>query len=99
MSTALQIVQIIFYIAGIVFIVSFMNIGIWSFVIFNKTFKALRIKNYLLDNLNKNITKLSSKSNVSNEINDLNNSLDFIDSLNIDDSLDNHISCHDEYND
>lgn len=96
MSIALQIVQMIFYGVGIIFMISFMFIGIWSFVLLNKTYKIQRIKNYILDNLNKNIAKLSSSSNISNETNALNNSLDFINSLNIDKSLDNHVS---EYND
>ena len=59
MSVALQIIQMIFYIVGILFMLSFMFIGIWSFIIFLKMYKNQRINNYLLDKINKSISSLN----------------------------------------
>ena len=72
MSVALQIIQLIFYIVGILFMLSFMFIGIWSFIIFLKMYKNQRINNYLLDKINKSISSL----NLSNDESVL-DSLDF----------------------
>ncbi|CUO75134.1 hypothetical protein H8S10_15880 [Clostridium sp. NSJ-49] len=72
MSVALQIIQMIFYIVGILFMLSFMFIGIWSFIIFLKMYKNQRINNYLLDKINKSISSL----NLSNDESVL-DSLDF----------------------
>ena len=72
MSIALQIIQMIFYIVGILFMLSFMFIGIWSFIIFLKMYKNQRINNYLLDKINKSISSL----NLSNDESVL-DSLDF----------------------
>lgn len=72
MSVALQIIQMIFYIVGILFMLSFMFIGIWSFIIFLKMYKNQRINNYLLDKINKGISSL----NLSNDESVL-DSLDF----------------------
>lgn len=80
MSVALQIIQMIFYIVGILFMLSFMFIGIWSFIIFLKIYKNQRINNYLLDKINKSISSLNSNNNES-----------VVDSLDFDDSfLDNN---------
>lgn len=80
MSVALQIIQMIFYIVGILFMLSFMFIGIWSFIIFLKIYKNQRINNYLLDKINKSISSLN-----------LNNNESVVDSLDFDDSfLDNN---------
>ena len=51
---------------------SFMFIGIWSFIIFLKMYKNQRINNYLLDKINKSISSL----NLSNDESVL-DSLDF----------------------
>lgn len=80
MSVALQIIQMIFYIVGILFMLSFMFIGIWSFIIFLKMYKNQRINNYLLDKINKSISSLN-----------LSNDESVLDSLDFDDSfLDNN---------
>lgn len=68
MSIALQVIQIIFYIVGILFMLSFMFIGIWSFIIFLKMYKNQRINNYLLDKINKSISSL--KINTAEEVMD-----------------------------
>ncbi|SCK00927.1 Uncharacterised protein [uncultured Clostridium sp.] len=65
MSVALQIIQMIFYIVGILFMLSFMFIGIWSFIIFLKIYKNQRVNNYLLDKINKSISSLNLNNNES----------------------------------
>ena len=72
MSVALQIIHMILYVVGILFMLSFMFIGIWSFIIFLKMYKNQRINNYLLDKINKSISSL----NLSNDESVL-DSLDF----------------------
>ena len=65
MSVALQIIQMIFYIVGILFMLSFMFIGIWAFIIFLKIYKNQRVNNYLLDKINKSISSLNLNNNES----------------------------------
>ena len=67
MSTALYILQIIFYSIAIVFMLTFMIVGIWSFVLFVKTCKTQKIKNNLLDKLNENISNLSNITPYNND--------------------------------
>ncbi|MBM6860702.1 hypothetical protein H9X78_09430 [Clostridium saudiense] len=85
MSVALQIIQMIFYIVGILFMLSFMFIGIWSFIIFLKIYKNQRINNYLLDKINKSISslKLNTDENVVDSL-DLNFDDSFFDNNNLD---------------
>lgn len=49
MDLAVQIFQIVFYSIGALFMITFSIIGVWSFIVFNKTYKARRIQNYLLE--------------------------------------------------
>lgn len=44
---------------------SFMFIGIWSFIIFLKIYKNQRVNNYLLDKINKSISSLNLNNNES----------------------------------
>ena len=85
MSVALQIIQMIFYIVGILFMLSFMFIGIWSFIIFLKIYKNQRINNYLLDKINKSISSLNLNNNES-VVDSLDFDLDdsFLDNNNLD---------------
>lgn len=85
MSIALQIIQMIFYIVGILFMLSFMFISIWSFIIFLKMYKNQRINNYLLDKINKSISSLNfnNKESVVDSLD-----LDFHDSFLDNDNLD-----------
>lgn len=62
MDFALQVIQMIFYIVGILFMVCFMFIGIWGFIVFLRMYKNQRVQNYLIDKLNKNISSLSTSS-------------------------------------
>lgn len=62
MSTAVQILQIMFYSIGTLFMIAFMIIGIWSFVLFTKMFKNQRIQTYLLEKINNTISTLDLAS-------------------------------------
>lgn len=58
MSTAMQVVQIIFQSVAVIFMICFMFIGIWSFIVFLKMSKNQRIQTYLLEKINKSISSL-----------------------------------------
>ncbi|MBS6184169.1 MAG: hypothetical protein E7E64_02260 [Clostridium celatum] len=58
MTTALQVVQIIFQSVAIIFMICFMFIGIWSFIAFLKIAKNQRIQTFLLEKINKSILSL-----------------------------------------
>lgn len=58
MTTALQVVQIIFQSVAIIFMICFMFIGIWSFIAFLKIAKNQRIQTFLLEKINKSISSL-----------------------------------------
>jgi len=58
MTTALQVVQIIFQSVAIIFMICFIFIGIWSFIAFLKMAKNQRIQTYLLEKINKSISSL-----------------------------------------
>ncbi len=82
MDLAVQIFQVVFYGIGALFMITFAIIGIWSFIIFNKSYKTRRIQNYLLEKIYQAINQISYKSNSSlNE-----NSEDEL--LNLDDLMD-----------
>ena len=51
MDLAVQIFQIVLYSIGALFMITFSIIGVWCFIIFNKTYKARRIQNYLLEKI------------------------------------------------
>ena len=58
MTTAMQVVQIIFHSVAIIFMICFMFIGIWSFIAFLKIAKNQRIQTFLLEKINKSISSL-----------------------------------------
>lgn len=58
MTTAMQVVQIIFQSVAVIFMICFMFIGIWSFIVFLKMAKNQRIQTYLLEKINKSISNL-----------------------------------------
>lgn len=62
MSTSLQIIQIVFQSVAILFMITFMLIGIWSFIIFIKMYKNQKEKNYLLEKISNNLIDLLCKS-------------------------------------
>lgn len=59
MSSTLNIMQIIFYSVGILFMISFMIIGIWSFIIYNKMYRCKRIENYILEKIYQHLCNLN----------------------------------------
>ena len=67
MTTALQVVQIIFQSVAIIFMICFMFIGIWSFIAFLKMAKNQRLQTFLLEKINKSISSLE-KSITKDEI-------------------------------
>ena len=78
MTTAMQVVQIIFQSVAIIFMICFMFIGIWSFIIFIKMFKNQRIQNFLLEKINTSISSLEkSYKNTKNLDNDISVDTDF----------------------
>ena len=58
MTTAMQVVQIIFQSVAIIFMICFMFIGIWSFIAFLKIAKNQRIQTFLLETINHSISSL-----------------------------------------
>ena len=63
MELVVQIFQIVFYGIGAIFMIIFAIIGIWSFIIFNKYYKAKRIENYILEKMYQAINQLAYKNN------------------------------------
>ena len=88
MSTALSVIQIIFYSVGILFLITFMIIGIWSFIIYNKIHRSKRVQNYILEKIYQKLS-VSEKPTISNDdLFDINSILED-DSLFNDNSLEN----------
>ena len=67
MTTALQIVQIIFHSVAIIFMLCFIFIGIWSFIVFLKMAKNQRIQTYLLEKINKSICSIENNKKKNNQ--------------------------------
>ncbi|WP_291648895.1 Vpu [Clostridium sp.] len=65
MDLAVQIFQIVFYSIGALFMITFSIIGVWGFIIFNKTYKAKRIQNYLLEKIYQAINQITYKNSSS----------------------------------
>jgi hypothetical protein len=58
-------------IIGILSMLTFVFIGIWSFIIFNKIYGQLKYKNYLIEKINHNLF-LTNKSEDNKNIEDAN---------------------------
>lgn len=56
------------FIIGIIFMLTFMFIGIWLFIIALKAYNQLRYKNYILEKINQNICTIA-KGNKAHEVN------------------------------
>lgn len=54
-------------IIGILFMVTFILIGIWSFIILNRVYDQLKYKNYLIEKINHNLS-LKNKCNDSKHV-------------------------------
>lgn len=81
MNSAVQIFQIIFFGIGSLFMITFCIIGIWSFIILKKYYKAKRIQNYILEKIYQSINQLNNNNSSIKHTND--------DFLNIDPFLEN----------
>lgn len=51
-------------IIGILFMLTFILIGIWSFIILNKVYGQLKYKNYLIEKINHNLTIKNNCNNL-----------------------------------
>ncbi len=60
MTIALQVIQIVFQSVAILFMITFMFIGIWSFIIFIKMYKNNNDKNTILKRITNNISELNN---------------------------------------
>lgn len=60
MTIAIQIIQIVFQSVAILFMLTFMFIGIWSFIIFIKIYKNQKEKNYLLEKIANNLSGVNN---------------------------------------
>ena len=87
MITALQIIQIIFQSVAIIFMISFMFIGIWSFIAFLRFAKNQRVQIFLLEKINKSISSL--EKSLTNNTNNLDT--DFLMEDSISNTEDNNI--------
>lgn len=65
MDLAVQIFQIVFYSISILFMIAFTIIGIWTFIIFTKYYKAKKTQNYLLEKIYQAINQFTYKNNSS----------------------------------
>lgn len=68
MDFATNILQIIFYSIGSIFMVTLTIIGIWSFILYIKNSKNIRLQNYILEKIYQSInTKNTFTSNSNKE--------------------------------
>ena len=65
MNLAVQILQIVFYSIGSLFMITLSIIGIWSFIIFNKYYKTKKIENSFLEKIYHAINQITYKNNSS----------------------------------
>lgn len=56
-------------IIAIIFMVTFIFIGIWSFIIFNRSYSQLKYKNYILEKIEQRLSSLDS-SDLKDSLND-----------------------------
>ncbi len=61
--SAIDIIQIIFQSVAILFMLTFIFIGIWSFIIFIKMYKNQRINNFLLEKISNSILEFNLSNN------------------------------------
>lgn len=55
MDFAIKVLQIIFYSIGSIFMVTLSIIGIWSFILYIKNSKNIRLQNYILEKIHQSI--------------------------------------------
>lgn len=67
MNLAVQVFQIIFYSIGSIFMLTFCIIGIWSFILYNKSYTLKRIQNYILEKIYQSLNQNLGESGLHNE--------------------------------
>lgn len=67
MSFIIQVLQIIFYLVGIIFMITLTFLSIWGFVLYHKNSKNVRINNYVLEKIYQSLNKVIYKNNTLNE--------------------------------
>lgn len=76
MSSTLIVIQIIFYSLGILFLLTFMIIGIWSFIIYNKMYRSKRVENYVLEKIYQTLVRKETTYNLNDTNFDINSLLE-----------------------
>lgn len=67
MDFSIKILQIIFYSIGSIFMIAFTLIGIWSFILYTKNSKSIRLQNYILEKIYQSINIGNTFSTNSNK--------------------------------
>lgn len=70
MTLAVQVIAILF-------MLTIMFLGIWSFVIANKAYRQIKYKNYLLEKIAHNISLIRNKEKIFDNLNDMNDSVSY----------------------
>ncbi|ELC8443537.1 hypothetical protein QYB59_002603 [Clostridium perfringens] len=70
MTLAVQVIAILF-------MLTMMFLGIWSFVIANKAYRQIKYKNYLLEKIAHNISLIRNKEKIFDNLNDMNDSVSY----------------------
>lgn len=64
----IQVLQIIFYLVAIIFMLTLTFLSIWAFILYNKNSVSIRINNYVLEKIYQSLNKLVYKnSNILSE--------------------------------
>ena len=67
MDFATNILQMIFYSIGSIFMIVFTIIGVWSFILYVKNSKSLRLQNYILEKIYQSINNRNTFYSNSNQ--------------------------------
>ncbi|MDZ4993127.1 hypothetical protein GNF80_09110 [Clostridium perfringens] len=70
MTLAVQVIAILF-------MLTMMFLGIWSFIIANKAYRQIKYKNYLLEKIAHNISLIRNKEKIFDNLNDMNDSVSY----------------------
>lgn len=67
MDFTIKVLQIIFYSIGSIFMITFAIIGIWSFILYIKNSKNIRLQNYILEKIYQSINIKNTHPSNSNK--------------------------------
>ncbi|EGT3615699.1 hypothetical protein FHH43_05535 [Clostridium perfringens] len=70
MTLAVQVIAILF-------MLTMMFLGIWSFVIANKAYRQIKYKNYLLEKIAHNISLIRNKEKIFDNLTDMDDSVSY----------------------